>query len=116
VPTGDRWIHEVKFDGYRVQVHIANEDVRIFTRRGHDWTKRFAKIAADAWHLNVKSAIIDGEVIVPAADGISDFSVLQSELRGKSTKLVLYVSICSISTGTTCAKRRCSNGRPRFAL
>jgi bifunctional non-homologous end joining protein LigD len=80
----------VKFDSYRVQVHIANEDVRVFTRRGHDWTKRFAKIAADAWHLNVKSAIVDGEVIVPAADGVSDFSVLQNELRGKSTKLVLY--------------------------
>jgi bifunctional non-homologous end joining protein LigD len=46
-----------------VQVHIANEAVRIFTRNGHDWTNRFAKIAADAWHLNVKSAIIDGEVI-----------------------------------------------------
>jgi bifunctional non-homologous end joining protein LigD len=89
VPSGDRWIHEVKFDGYRVQVHIANEAVKIFTRNGHDWTKRFAKIAADAWHLNVKSAIIDGEVIVPAADGVSDFSVLQNELRGKSTKLVL---------------------------
>jgi bifunctional non-homologous end joining protein LigD len=90
VPSGDRWIHEVKFDGYRVQVHIANEAVRIFTRNGHDWTNRFAKIAADAWHLNVKSAIIDGEVIAPSADGVSDFSVLQNELRGKSTKLVLY--------------------------
>jgi bifunctional non-homologous end joining protein LigD len=90
VPSGERWIHEVKFDGYRVQVHVANETVRIFTRTGHDWTNRFTKIAADAWHLNVKSAIIDGEVIVPAADGVSDFSVLQNELRGKSNKLVLY--------------------------
>jgi bifunctional non-homologous end joining protein LigD len=90
VPSGERWIHEVKFDGYRVQVHIANDTVRVFTRRGNDWTNRFKKVAADAWHLNVKSAIIDGEVIVPAADGVSDFSVLQNELRGKSTKLVLY--------------------------
>jgi bifunctional non-homologous end joining protein LigD len=90
VPSGDRWIHEVKFDGCRVQVHIVNDGVRIFTRRGNDWTTRFKKIAADAWHLNAKSAIIDGEVIVPAANGVSDFSVLQNELRGKSTKLVLY--------------------------
>ena len=90
VPSGERWIHEIKFDGYRVQVHIANENVRIFTRNGHDWTNRFAKIAADAWHLNAKSAIIDGEVIVPAADGVSDFSVLQNELRGQSNKLVMY--------------------------
>jgi bifunctional non-homologous end joining protein LigD len=90
VPSGERWIHEIKFDGYRVQVHIKDGAVTVFTRRGNDWTERFAKIAADAWHLNVKSAIIDGEVIVPAADGVSDFSVLQNELRGKSTKLVLY--------------------------
>jgi bifunctional non-homologous end joining protein LigD len=89
-PTGDRWVHEIKFDGYRVQVHIAKDAVKIFTRNGHDWTTRFKKIAADAWHLNVKSAIIDGEVIVPAADGVSDFSVLQNELRGQSNKLVLY--------------------------
>jgi len=70
--------------------HVVNEAVRIFTRRGNDWTNRFKKIAADAWHLNVKSAIIDGEVIVPAADGVSDFSMLQNELRGNSRKLVLY--------------------------
>jgi bifunctional non-homologous end joining protein LigD len=89
VPAGARWIHEVKFDGYRVQVHIANAMVKVFTRRGNDWTKRFKKIAADAWHINAGSAIIDGEVIVPSA-GASDFSVLQNELRGKSNKLVLY--------------------------
>jgi bifunctional non-homologous end joining protein LigD len=90
VPSGERWIHEIKFDGYRVQVHLANTSVKVFTRRGHDWTNRFKKIADDAWHINAGSAIIDGEVIAPAADGVSDFSVLQNELRGKSNKLVLY--------------------------
>ena len=49
VPTGDRWLHEIKFDGYRVQVHLANEAVKIYPRRGNDWTKRFRKIADDAW-------------------------------------------------------------------
>lgn len=90
-PKGGEWIHEVKFDGYRVQVHIANEAVKVFTRRGHDWTERFSKIAADAWRLNARSAIIDGEVIVHAADGTSDFAVLQKEIRAKrSSKLVMY--------------------------
>jgi bifunctional non-homologous end joining protein LigD len=89
VPAGERWIHEIKFDGYRVQAHIANADVKIFTRNGHDWTKRFGKIAADVWHVNAGSAIIDGEVVVPAADGTTDFSVLQNELKGKSIKIVL---------------------------
>ena len=51
VPGGDRWLHEIKFDGYRVQVHVVNEAVKVFTRRGHDWTKRFRKIADDAWHI-----------------------------------------------------------------
>jgi bifunctional non-homologous end joining protein LigD len=88
VPSGTRWIHEIKFDGYRVQVHLANETVKVFTRRGHDWTNRFKKIAHDAWHIAAGSAIIDGEVVVPAANGTTDFSVLQNELKGTSTKIV----------------------------
>jgi ATP-dependent DNA ligase len=41
VPSGDRWIHEIKFDGYRVQLHIHNDAIKILTRRGNDWTRRF---------------------------------------------------------------------------
>jgi bifunctional non-homologous end joining protein LigD len=89
VPSGARWIHEIKFDGYRVQIHLANEAVTIFTRRGYDWTNRFKKIADDAWHIAAGSAIIDGEVVVPAHNGTTDFSVLQNELKGKSTKIAL---------------------------
>jgi bifunctional non-homologous end joining protein LigD len=63
--------------------------VKILTRRGHDWTNRFKKIADDAWHIAAGSAIIDGEVVVPAADGTTDFSVLQNELKGKSTRIAL---------------------------
>jgi bifunctional non-homologous end joining protein LigD len=88
-PSGERWIHEIKFDGYRVQVHLANNEVKVFTRRGHDWTNRFKKIASDAWHIGAGSAIIDGEVVAPAADGTTDFSVLQNELKGRSTKVVM---------------------------
>jgi bifunctional non-homologous end joining protein LigD len=44
-PKGERWIHEVKFDGYRVQLHLIHEAVTIYTRRGDDWTKRFKKVA-----------------------------------------------------------------------
>ncbi|GAA0005911.1 non-homologous end-joining DNA ligase [Bradyrhizobium diazoefficiens] len=89
VPSGDRWIHEIKFDGYRVQVHLHNETVKVFTRRGHDWTRRFKKAAHDAWRIKAKSAVIDGEIVVPAADGTTDFSVLQNELKGSSDKIVL---------------------------
>jgi bifunctional non-homologous end joining protein LigD len=88
-PAGDRWLHEIKFDGYRVQLHIVNDDIKVFTRRGNDWTKRFRKVAADAYLINAKSAIIDGEIVVPAADGTTDFSVLQNELKGTSDKIVM---------------------------
>jgi bifunctional non-homologous end joining protein LigD len=43
VPSGERWIHEIKFDGYRVQVHLKDAVVKVFTRRGNDWTNRFRK-------------------------------------------------------------------------
>src|SRR5258705_9609651 len=89
VPSGDRWLHEIKFDGYRVQLHIANDDIKVCTRRGNDWTKRFKKIASDAYLVNAGSSIIDGEVVVPAADGTTDFSVLKNELKGKSTRIVM---------------------------
>jgi bifunctional non-homologous end joining protein LigD len=65
VPSGERWVHEIKFDGYRVQLHIANEAAKVFTRNGHDWTNRFNKIAHDAFLISASSAIIDGEVVVP---------------------------------------------------
>ena len=82
VPSGDRWIHEIKFDGYRVQVHLRDAAVKVFTRRGNDWTNRFRKIAADAWHVGAGSAVIDGEVVVPAANGATDFS--RGEMGRKS--------------------------------
>jgi bifunctional non-homologous end joining protein LigD len=89
VAAGERWIHEIKFDGYRVQLHLANEAVKIYTRRGHDWTRRFKKVADEGWHIGAGRAILDGEIVVPAANGTTDFSVLQNELKGKSDKLVM---------------------------
>jgi bifunctional non-homologous end joining protein LigD len=66
VPSGERWLHEIKFDGYRVQVHLVNEAVKVFTRRGHDWTHRFKAIAADAWHISASSAIVDDRFFGPS--------------------------------------------------
>jgi bifunctional non-homologous end joining protein LigD len=76
-------------DGCCVQVHLANEAVKVFTRRSHDWTHRFKKIAADAWHIKAGSTIIDGEVVPPAEDGTTDFAVPQNELKGKSNTITL---------------------------
>jgi bifunctional non-homologous end joining protein LigD len=82
VPSGARWIHEIKFDGYRVQIHLANQAVKVFTRRGHDWTDRLKKIADDAWHIKAGSAIVDGEIVVPAADGSTDFAGAHQGAQG----------------------------------
>jgi ATP-dependent DNA ligase len=71
----ERWIHEIKFDGYRVQVHIHGGGTKVFTCRGHDWIKRFRKIATDAFELSAGSAVIDSEIVVPdeTASRISRF-------------------------------------------
>ena len=112
VPNGARWIHEIKFDGYRVQLHLANETVRVFTRRGNDWIKRFKKVADEAWHISAGSAIIDGEIVVPAADGTTDFSVLQNELKGKSTSIVMVAFDLVYLNGYDLQKLRSSSARP----
>ena len=61
-PSGEAWIHEIKYDGYRVQIHLDRGKVKVFTRNGHDWTNRFSAIAK-AFDLKSQS-IFDGEVVV----------------------------------------------------
>jgi bifunctional non-homologous end joining protein LigD len=87
-PKGPQWLHEIKYDGYRVQVHLNKGRMKVFTRNGLDWTKRFSVIAG-ALDLPGQ-AIIDGEVVV-IKDGRTNFSELQAELAaGRQDKLVFY--------------------------
>jgi bifunctional non-homologous end joining protein LigD len=81
VPAGDRWIHEMKYDGYRTLVAIGNGEVRAFTRSGLDWTDRFPTIVGEAAKLKVKNALIDGEAVVLEAGGRSSFQALQNALK-----------------------------------
>lgn len=81
--SGPDWIYEIKWDGYRVAVHIEPNSVRIITRGGHDWTDRFPAIAAAARKLGVGTAILDGEAVVLDAQGRSDFGALQRSLGGR---------------------------------
>src|SRR5215207_10186201 len=87
-PQGDQWLHEIKYDGYRVQVHVNAGKKKVYTRNGLDWTKRFSVIAGA---LDIPGqAIIDGEVVV-IHDGRTNFSELQAELAaGKQDRLVYY--------------------------
>jgi bifunctional non-homologous end joining protein LigD len=87
-PKGDQWLHEIKYDGYRVQVHVNRGRKKVYTRNGLDWTKRFSAIAGA---LDIPGeAIIDGEVVV-IHEGRTNFSELQSELAaGRQDRLVCY--------------------------
>lgn len=90
-PSGEKWLHEVKFDGYRLQARIDEGTAKLFTRSGLDWTRKFGKgIAAALGSLAVKSAIIDGELIVEGATGAADFSALQADLSGGRTDRLAY--------------------------
>ncbi len=79
-PTGDDWLHEIKFDGYRLIGLIDRGRVQLMTRSGLDWTERFPAIAAALAKVPVKSAVVDGEAIIEDAHGISNFSALQEAL------------------------------------
>jgi len=92
-PIGDQWTFEIKWDGYRVAVHIENGKVRVITRGGHDWTDRFPAIAQAAAELSVATAILDGEAVVLDEQGRSDFGQLQQSLGGRGGKEVSDASI-----------------------
>lgn len=91
-PTGSRWLHEIKFDGYRLQAHVAGGKARLLTRSGLDWTGRFGSaVPAALAALPVQTAIVDGELVVEAAGGASDFSALQADLsEGRSDRFRFY--------------------------
>ncbi|MEY9098915.1 bifunctional non-homologous end joining protein LigD [Sinorhizobium fredii] len=82
-PKGPDWAFEVKWDGYRLAVHIEPGKVRVITRGGYDWTRRFAPIAAEAQQLGHQTLILDGEAVVLDDQGRSDFSMLQRALGRK---------------------------------
>ncbi|WEX07502.1 DNA ligase D [Chelativorans sp. AA-79] len=89
-PPGAKWLHEIKYDGYRLQAHIRSGKTRLLTRSGLDWTEKFGRAITGALGgLPVKQAILDGELIVEGAGGASDFSALQAALsEGRTDRMV----------------------------
>ncbi|MER9248800.1 DNA ligase D [Mesorhizobium sp. M0590] len=90
VPAGDRWIHEMKYDGYRVLVAVGGGKARAYTRSGLDWSSRFPSILSEARKLKVRSALIDGEAVVVDAEGRSNFQALQNALKGAPATIDFY--------------------------
>jgi bifunctional non-homologous end joining protein LigD len=102
-PTGRNWVHELKLDGYRIQVHVQTNahagtqsggkvaKARLFTRKGLDWTARMPAVARAAAELAVESAILDGEIVVLDESGRSSFAELQAAFQnGKDVEMVYF--------------------------
>lgn len=88
-PSGAGWVHEVKFDGYRMQLRVEHHTARLFTRKGLDWTAKFAAVAKAA--ANLPDCIIDGEICALDHNGAPDFAALQAALSdGKSDPLIFF--------------------------
>jgi bifunctional non-homologous end joining protein LigD len=90
VPEGNRWLHELKFDGYRCLVSVGDGSFHAFTRSGLDWTDKFKPIVEAVKALPSRSALIDGEVVVIDADGRTNFQTLQSAIKGEPQRLEFY--------------------------
>ncbi|MBK8082390.1 MAG: DNA ligase D [Devosia sp.] len=90
-PEGAQWLHEIKFDGYRTLAHLEAGKVTLVTRAGLDWTRRYGTLPRAFESLSCKSAVIDGEIVVPDENGIARFAALQEALSsGAGNRLVYY--------------------------
>ena len=91
-PSGSDWLHEIKFDGYRMEARLDHGKVKLLTRRQQDWTHRFKPVAEAVAALPAETAIIDGEIVVEDERGVSSFSLLQTDLKdGRNDRFAYYV-------------------------
>jgi bifunctional non-homologous end joining protein LigD len=89
-PDSDRWLHEIKFDGYRTAGHLRAGRIRMLTRKDLDWTIRFRPIAETLAGLQALSAYLDGEVAVVGKDGVTSFAELQDALSKEQPERLVY--------------------------
>jgi bifunctional non-homologous end joining protein LigD len=91
-PSGPDWLHEIKFDGYRIEARLDRGEVKLLTRKALDWTNRFERIADAVAALPAQTALLDGELVVENDNGISSFAMLQNDLKeGRGDRFVYWV-------------------------
>src|SRR5881227_140595 len=90
VPAGADWLHEIKHDGYRLIVQREGKRVRLFTRKGHDWSDRYPLIVEAALRNRNASFVVDGEAVLLGVDGISDFNGLHSRKHDDEVQLYAF--------------------------
>ena len=102
VPSGEAWVHEPKFDGYRLQCHVAHGDVVLLTRNGLDWTHRFEPVSHAVGRTFARlDLVLDGELVVASIDGLSPFQSLQQALRDGAMEHATYWVFDLLREGTT---------------
>jgi bifunctional non-homologous end joining protein LigD len=89
-PAGDAWLHETKFDGYRIVCRIAGGRATLWSRNHHDWTAQFPGIADAAARLPVREAVLDGEIAVLLGNGTTSFQALQNALSSDGQSRLIY--------------------------
>ena len=89
-PQGKEWIHETKFDGYRIQAAIKGQNVKLYTRTGNDWTQKFPLIHQALKKRKFKEAVFDGEIIWTDKQGHSDFQKLQNSIKSDDQSQLFY--------------------------
>ncbi|TBU77395.1 DNA ligase D [Phytopseudomonas daroniae] len=89
-PPGGDWMYEVKYDGYRIMARIADGEVKLFSRNGHDWTQRMAPQAAALTKLKLGDSWLDGEAVVLDDKGLPDFQALQNAFDEERSADILY--------------------------
>jgi len=111
-PIGDGWLHEVKWDGYRIVATIVRGKVRLWSRNAVEWTAKIPELAAAVASLKLDSAQLDGEMIVPAENSGSDFNALQGGSPPKTRRRSsTSCSMCRISKVSRCAISRSLSAR-----
>lgn len=91
-PEGDDWLHEIKYDGYRLLAVLEDGDVRLITRNGKDWTAQYRAVADELAELPADTAIVDGEVVVVLPDGRTSFQALQNVQSGGSAGVLRFMA------------------------
>jgi ATP-dependent DNA ligase len=90
VPDGPDWIHEIKYDGYRLRVERDGDRVRLITRGGYNWTNRYPWIVEAARKIRQKRFVLDGKAVVLGVDGVSDFAALHSGKHDDEVQLCAF--------------------------
>ncbi len=91
-PSGPGWVHEIKFDGYRMQARLDDGEVALLTRKGLDWSEKFSAVAERVAELPAETALLDGEIVVEDVRGVANFSMLQETLKnGAQDRFIYYL-------------------------